>query len=111
MTTFSPALLQRIAARFKVLGDPTRLGILNAMRAGERSVTEIVTETGASQANVSRHLALLHREGLVSRRKEGLNVFYAIVDPGLFTLCESICDALETEVERDRAVVARARRG
>ena len=109
-TAFTPALLQRIAARFKMLGDPTRLAILNAMREGERSVTEVVEDTGASQANVSRHLALLYREGLVARRKEGLNVFYEITDPGLFTLCETVCDALETEIERDRAIVTRGRR-
>lgn len=106
---YSPALLERIAARFRILGEPTRLAILNVLRQGERTVSSIVEATGATQANVSKHLGLLHREGLVSRRKEGLNVFYAIADPGLFTLCEHVCDALEMDAERTRAEVKRGR--
>ena len=109
---YTPALLERIAARFRILGDPTRLAILNALRDGERTVSGIVAVTKASQANVSKHLALLHRERLVARRKEGLNVFYTIADPGLFTMCETVCDALEEQAERAHAEVAggRARR-
>lgn len=107
---YSPELLERIAARFRILGDPTRLAILNTLRDGERTVSAIVEETGASQANVSKHLAMLHRERLVSRRKEGLNAFYSIADAGLFTLCEHVCDALETEARQTQAVVTQGRR-
>lgn len=106
MREYPPPLLERIAARFKILGDPTRLGILNAMREGELTVSEIVERTGASQANVSKHLALLFRERLVARRKEGLNVYYRIADAALFDLCESVCDALETELEGERSALA-----
>lgn len=106
---YTTALLERIAGRFRMLGDPTRLAILNALREGELSVSAIVDATGATQANVSKHLALLHRERLVSRRKEGLNVFYTIADPELFTLCDSVCDALEKEMERAHAEVAGGR--
>jgi DNA-binding transcriptional ArsR family regulator len=100
---FPPRLLERIAARFKALGEPTRLAILNELRHGEQTVSTIVERTAASQANVSKHLALLFRERLVARRKEGLNVFYRIVDPALFELCDSVCDALEVDLERERA--------
>lgn len=106
---YSAALLERIAARFRVLGDPTRLAILNALREDERTVSSIVDATGATQANVSKHLGLLHREGLVSRRKEGLNVFYAIADPGLFVLCDDVCDALEKDADRTRDELKRGR--
>ncbi|HSJ05910.1 MAG TPA: metalloregulator ArsR/SmtB family transcription factor [Longimicrobiales bacterium] len=94
---FSADVLEQVAGRFKVLAEPLRLELLNAMREGERTVTELVEATGAGQANVSRHLGLLHGAGLVGRRKEGLNVFYRIADPGIFELCELVCGSLEQE--------------
>lgn len=58
-----------------------RLRILHALQPGELSVTQIIESTGASQANISKHLAVLTRAAMVSRRKEGLNAFYAIAEP------------------------------
>jgi DNA-binding transcriptional ArsR family regulator len=95
---FSPEMLEQVASRFKVLAEPLRLELLNGLRDAERTVTELVELTGAGQANVSRHLALLHRNGLVSRRKEGLHVYYSIADPGIFELCELVCGSLEQEL-------------
>jgi DNA-binding transcriptional ArsR family regulator len=100
--TYTPELLELIATRFKVLAEPLRLRMLNALRGGERTVTELVAETGAGQANVSRHLALLHRHHLVERRKDGLHVYYGIADPGIFQLCEVVCDSLEEELRQRR---------
>lgn len=88
-----------IADRFKVLAEPLRLRLLNAMRGGERTVTQLVEETGAGQANVSRHLALLHRTRLVARRKEGLHVYYRIADPSIFEMCELVCGSLESDLQ------------
>ena len=95
--------LEMVADRFKVLAEPTRLGLLNALRDGERTVTELVEESGAGQANVSRHLAILYRQGIVERRKEGLFTHYRIADPLLFEICELVCRSLEvaTEARRD----------
>jgi DNA-binding transcriptional ArsR family regulator len=95
---FSPEILAQVADRFKVLAEPLRLQLLNALRDRERTVTELVEETGAGQANVSRHLALLFRNGLVARRKEGLHVYYRIMDPGIFELCELVCGSLEQDL-------------
>jgi DNA-binding transcriptional ArsR family regulator len=95
---FSPEMLEQVANRFKVLAEPLRLELLNALRDKERTVTDLVDVTGAGQANVSRHLALLHRNGLVSRRKEGLHVYYRIADPGIFELCELVCGSLEQDL-------------
>lgn len=91
-----------IADRFKALAEPMRLRILNALRGGERTVSELVTITGAGQANVSKHLGLLHRHRIVGRRKDGLNVYYRITDPAIFEICELMCTSLESELEVDR---------
>jgi DNA-binding transcriptional ArsR family regulator len=98
---YSAELLDRIAARFKVLAEPLRLRLLQALDEGELTVTQLVEETGAGQANVSRHLALLHRHGLVARRREGLNVHYRVADPAIFQLCELVCGSLESGLQTE----------
>lgn len=105
--TFSDEALELLAARFKVLAEPMRLKLLNALRDGEKTVTELVEQTGAGQANVSKHLGLLYRHRLVARRKEGLKVYYRIADPSIFELCELVCDSLEAELEARREALTR----
>ena len=90
----SDAALQMIADRFKLLAEATRLKILHALWQEEKTVSEIIAETGALQANVSKHLGLLQQAGLVSRRKDGANVYYRISDPTVFDLCEAVCESL-----------------
>lgn len=90
----SEAAFQMIAYRFKVLSEPMRLKILHALWEGERTVGEIIAETGALQANVSKHLGMLQQAGLVRRRKDGLNVYYHIIDETVFALCEVVCGSL-----------------
>lgn len=76
-----PAFVERAARRLKVLGDPVRLQLLNALRVhAELSVQELVDLTGQRQANVSKHLGILSRDGVVARRKEGVNAYYSIGD-------------------------------
>lgn len=105
MRQYTGPLLELVAGRFKVLSEPMRLRILNSLRSGERTVTELVDEIDAGQANVSKHLNLLYRSRMVERRKEGLNVYYRIADPAVFELCEMICQSLEDETEaRQRAL-------
>ncbi len=101
----SPELLQLVAARFNTLGDPARIQILYALHEGERSVSELVEQTGFRQAKVSKHLQQLHRDSFVARRKEGLNVYYRIADPDVFRLCDIICGRLQSDAERLRRTV------
>lgn len=96
----TPALLELVAERFKVLSDPARLRILSALRPGELTVTALVEETGLSQANTSKHLALLHTLGFVRRRRDGLHVHYALADRDIFRLCELMCGRIEREATR-----------
>ncbi len=93
--------LDRMAEKFRTLGDPTRLAILRTLLGGEKSVGTVVAETGQHQANVSKHLKMLADAGMVSRRKEGLQVFYAVGDPVVENLCELVCGAIVQEARAD----------
>lgn len=95
--TLTPELLELIAERFKALAEPARLHILNALRDGEKTVSQLMEETGLGQANVSKHLQLLHSLGFADRRKEGLYVFYRLADPSVFQLCDIMCGRLVEE--------------
>ena len=93
-----PPLVELIAERFRVLGEPMRIRLLEALRDGEATVGELQDATGASQQNVSKHLGVLHRAGIVGRRKHGNFSVYSIVDPVVFSLCEDVCGGLRREV-------------
>jgi ArsR family transcriptional regulator len=101
--------LALVARRFAVLAEPSRLRLLQCLFAGERSVNALVELTGGTQANVSRHLQTLAHAHMVSRRKEGLQVFYAIADPSIFKLCELVCGSLEKTLTRQADALAEAR--
>ena len=89
-----PAALELVAARFRVLGEPNRLRLLAELQEEERCVNELVEATGLTQANVSRHLQALMQTGILSRRKAGLQVFYAVAEPKIFELCDLVCGSL-----------------
>jgi DNA-binding transcriptional ArsR family regulator len=100
----TPDKILLIAERFKVLAEPARLEILNRLRGGERSVSELVRETGLNQANLSRHLQLLHAHGFVSRRKEGVSVYYAIAT-SVDELCEIVSNQMNAQFTSKRRVL------
>ena len=106
--SMTPELLELVAERFRVLGEPARLDILNALRDGERTVSELVETTGLGQANVSKHLQLLHATGFVKRRKEGLFVHYGLAGRDVFRLCDIMCGRLEIESKTRRRAHATA---
>jgi DNA-binding transcriptional ArsR family regulator len=83
-----------------------RLRLLHALFDGEKSVNELVALTDGTQANVSRHLQTLTQAHLLARRKEGLQVFYAIADPSIFKLCELVCGSLEKSLSKQAGVFA-----
>ena len=104
--TFTPELVDMMAGRFKALAEPARLQILAALRAGERTVSELADDTALGQANLSKHLQLLHALGFVSRRKEGLFVHYALADQDVFRLCDLMCGRLEAQAQESRRAFA-----
>ena len=98
--TLTPELIELVAGRFKALAKPARLTILNALREGEMSVSELMDATGLGQANISKHLQLLHSLGFVARRKEGLYVRYRLAGQDVFRLCDIMCGRVVREAER-----------
>ncbi len=92
------ALAEVIAQRFRVIGDPTRIRVLDALRQGELSVGQLAGLLETSQQNASKHLGILLQAGIVSRRKVGTTALYAIADESVFALCEQICGALHSQL-------------
>lgn len=104
--TFSREALDLIAEQFKLLAEPMRLMLLQSLREGPKSVSQLVEEIGASQANVSKHLGLLYRAHMVDRQKDGLHVHYFISDPNLFQLCELMCARVEADLDARRRALS-----
>jgi DNA-binding transcriptional ArsR family regulator len=103
-----PELVELIARRFRVIGEPLRIRLLDRLRTGEASVNELAEALGASQQNVSKHLAVLADVGIVGRRRAGNHVYYDIVDEGVFALCEQVCGSIERQLAELGAIVAGA---
>lgn len=101
----TPALLALVAERFKVLAEPARLQILNALRGGEMTVGELVDDTELGQANVSKHLQQLYSLGFVTRRKDGLFVHYGLADRTVFQLCDIMCGRIKAETKARRKLL------
>jgi DNA-binding transcriptional ArsR family regulator len=105
----SEQLLERITDRLKAMADPMRLRILHLLQGGERCVNDILGHVGGSQANVSKHLSVLRRAGLVACRREGVNVYYRIEDPTVFSICETVCNSLERQVTAEKQEIEQGR--
>lgn len=83
-------VFEQVAHYFGLLADPTRLRILSCLCAGERPVRDVVESVGLTQANISRHLNILYRAGVVDRRREANSVFYRVVDPNFVDICRTV---------------------
>jgi DNA-binding transcriptional ArsR family regulator len=93
-----------VAEWLKALSDPTRLRLLHALKiGGERSVTELLAGCSCSQANVSRHLAVLREQGLVSCRRDGMRILYRIADPAVFAVCDTVCSSIGRPLPKEGA--------
>ena len=98
-------LADLIARRFRAIGEPMRVRILDLLRDGELSVNSLAEQLGAGQQNVSKHLSVLAETGIVARRKEGNHVYYRVVDEGVFNLCEQVCGSLQLQLSTLAALV------
>ena len=92
-------LVELIARRFRIIGEPMRIRLLDRLRDGEATVGELSEAVGASQQNVSKHLATLAGVGIVGRRKDGNHVYYRVVDDGVFALCEDVCGSVRQQLD------------
>lgn len=99
-------MVEELADFFKALGEPIRISLMMRLKQGERSVTELAASTGTTIANVSKHLALMHRAGLLGRRKEGNLVLYSIGNENVLDVCECICGDIRGRLEKRNLSVA-----
>jgi DNA-binding transcriptional ArsR family regulator len=97
---------ERIAERFRALGEPMRLKILERLFRSPASVGDVLRAVGGTQANVSKHLAVLHAGGLVRRRREGLKTVYSIADPTLERICAIVCDTVARDAREEAEATA-----
>ena len=112
MEGLSPEALTHVAAYFQALSEPTRLQILNLLRGGERNVGELAQACGYTSANISRHLSLLMKHGLVARESRGTAVYYRIADDSVYALCDLVCGSIARQLEQsaqERRAFARVR--
>ena len=98
-------LAELIAARLRVIGDPTRIRILDLLREDELTVTQITESLGTSQQNASKHLGVLLQAGILTRRKDGNSSIYGIADRGVYDLCEQVCGGLQLQLAELTALV------
>jgi DNA-binding transcriptional ArsR family regulator len=92
------ALVELIAQRFRLLSEPTRIKLLDALRNGPATVPHLQAATGASQQNVSKHLGMLLDAGMIRRTKEGNRAYFSIADESLFALCDQVCGSLRRQI-------------
>ncbi len=95
----SLAQLEAVARLFGVLSEPSRLILLQALHEGPLTVGELVETCGMKQANVSKHLGVLHNHHLVKRQREGISVRYEIADPMIFSLCNLVCGKMKRDIK------------
>jgi DNA-binding transcriptional ArsR family regulator len=98
-------LIELVAQRFRVLGEPMRLRLLDRLREGDATVGELQEALGASQQNVSKHLGILLSAGMVARTKQGNRVRYSISDPAVFDLCDQVCGGLRRRLDDLEAIL------
>ena len=106
-------MVELVARRFQVLGEPCRLRILQALQSKEMTVSQIVEALEGNQPNISKHLQILFDVGLVGRERSGNSVFYSISDPVVFKLCELVCQstARQAALVQEYSVVASQKNG
>jgi ArsR family transcriptional regulator len=76
---------------FRVMSAPMRLKIINCLCDGEKNVSYLLTQVDTTQPNMSQHLNTLYQAGILGKRREGVQIFYRIIDPRIVSVCEAVC--------------------
>lgn len=98
-------LIELVAQRFRVLGEPMRIKLLDRLRGGDATVGELQEALGASQQNISKHLGILLAVGMVARTKQGNHARYSISDPSVFDLCDQVCGGVRRQLDDLEAII------
>ena len=99
--TESEEVFEKAADLFRVMSAPMRLRIISALCNGEKNVGELLSEIDTTQPNMSQHLHTLHRAGILGRRREGVQIYYRIINERVVTLCRAVC----TQIAIDSDIV------
>jgi DNA-binding transcriptional ArsR family regulator len=102
-------MIELVARRFQVLGEPSRIRILQSLQNGAMTVNQIVADLDGNQPNISKHLQILFDAGLVNRERSGNSVAYSIADPVVFQLCELVCRSTARRAARMQQYAAISR--
>ncbi len=100
-------VFDEVADYFSVMSEPTRLKIIHAICKSEQTVAQIIEATGATQSNISRHLGLMYRHGLLTRRRDGNQIYYRMSDETMVELCRSACNRIAARID-DRLPLKRS---
>jgi len=91
-----------VATYFSMLSEPMRLRIVHTICEEEKAVSQIVEALGASQTNVSRHLGLMYRAGVLNRRKDGNQVYYQVADAAMVDICRTVCNRIAGQLDEKK---------
>jgi DNA-binding transcriptional ArsR family regulator len=95
----SSRVFELAAELFTLLGTPMRLRILNALCEGEQSVSQLLVKINTTQPNLSQHLSVMYRSGVLTKRKDGTQVIYRVQSEKALTLCRSVCSQIAIEMD------------
>ncbi len=95
------AVFERAAEWFGVLSTPQRLRIISALCQGEKNVGQLIEALGVSQPNMSQHLNIMYRAGLVGKRRQGTQVYYHIADESAVVVCRAVCTQVAIDMSVD----------
>ncbi|MBI5276757.1 MAG: helix-turn-helix transcriptional regulator [Burkholderiales bacterium] len=99
----SDEVYQLAAEMFRVMAAPMRLKIIRALCDGERNVTQLLELVPTTQPNMSQHLNVLHNAGIIGRRREGVQIYYRIINDRVVTLCRAVCTQIAIEADLQHA--------
>jgi DNA-binding transcriptional ArsR family regulator len=105
----SSRVFELAAELFGLLSTPMRLRILSTLCDGERSVSQMLEKIDTTQPNLSQHLNVLYRSGVLAKRKEGTQVIYRVQSEKAVTLCRAVCTQIAIEIDEPMAVPAAER--
>ena len=84
---------------FKVMSAPMRLKIISSLCNGEKNVSELLAVIATTQPNMSQHLNTLYLAGVLGKRREGVQIYYRIINDRVVTLCRAVCTQIAIEVD------------
>ncbi len=95
--TESEEVFEKAAEVFRVMSAPMRLRIISALCNGEKNVGELLSEIDTTQPNMSQHLNTLYQAGVLGKRREGVQIYYRIINDRVVTLCRAVCVQIASE--------------